>query len=74
MTLRDRIFLMTALLGSVTPGAAMAAGPVCDAVWHDNVRNRDVPVRIRMPEGEAKAPLILFSHRLGGSLDRRLDE
>lgn len=69
MTLRNGFFLMTALLGSVTPGAAMAAGPVCDAVWHDSARNRDVPVRIRMPDGGAKAPLILFSHGLGGSLD-----
>jgi len=69
MTVRDRFFLMTALLGSIAPGTAMASGPVCDAVWHDTARNRDVPVRIRMPDGGAKAPLILFSHGLGGSLD-----
>ncbi len=69
MKIRTRFFLAAALLGSVMPGAAMAAGPVCDAVWHDNARNRDVPVRIRMPDGMAKAPLILFSHGLGGSLD-----
>lgn len=43
-------------------------GPVCDAVWHDAARNRDVPVRIRMPAGSGKAPVILFSHGLGGSL------
>lgn len=46
-----------------------ASGPVCDATWHDGVRNRDVPVRIRMPAGMGKAPVILFSHGLGGSLD-----
>ena len=43
-------------------------GPVCDAVWHDSVRNRDVPVRIRMPGGTGKAPVILFSHGLGGTV------
>jgi predicted dienelactone hydrolase len=69
MTIRRPFFLTAALLGSVAPGTAMAAGPVCDAVWHDTARNRDVPVRIRMPGGGAKAPLILFSHGLGGSLD-----
>lgn len=47
----------------------LPAGAVCDAKWHDAARNRDVPVRIRMPAGNAKAPVILFSHGLGGSLD-----
>jgi len=42
---------------------------VCDAKWRDAARDRIVPVRIRMPEGNAKAPVILFSHGLGGSLD-----
>ncbi|MCW3845642.1 dienelactone hydrolase [Sphingomonas sp. LB-2] len=45
------------------------AGPVCDAVWRDEGRGREVPVRIRMPAGTAKAPVILFSHGLGGSTD-----
>jgi predicted dienelactone hydrolase len=66
---RRSVAVIAALLASAAPGTAMAAGPVCDAVWHDSVRNRDVPVRIRMPDGKAKAPLILFSHGLGGSLD-----
>jgi predicted dienelactone hydrolase len=44
------------------------AQPVCGTVWHDAARNRDVPVRIRMPAGNAKAPVILFSHGLGGSV------
>jgi predicted dienelactone hydrolase len=46
-----------------------AAGPVCDATWHDAARNRDIPVRIRMPADNGKAPLILFSHGLGGSVE-----
>lgn len=64
------MFLAAALL---VPSAAYAA-PVdaiitCDAQWHDAARDREVPVRIRMPAGTAKAPVILFSHGLGGSLD-----
>lgn len=50
--------------------AAAAPGPVCDAQWVDPARGgRIVPVRIRMPAGTGKVPVILFSHGLGGSLD-----
>jgi predicted dienelactone hydrolase len=44
-------------------------GMVCEAQWRDVARNRIVPVRIRMPAGTGKVPVILFSHGLGGSLD-----
>lgn len=57
--------LLALLLALASPAAP---GPVCDAVWHDAARNRDVPVRIRMPAGSGKAPVVLFSHGLGGSL------
>ncbi|RZF61093.1 dienelactone hydrolase [Sphingomonas populi] len=69
MTIRSRFLCVAALLGIIAPTDAMAAGPVCDGIWHDAVRDRDVPVRIRMPDGDGRAPLILFSHGLGGSLD-----
>jgi len=60
-----------ALLLSMLSGAARAALPVtiCEAIWLDPVRSRQVPVRIRMPAGKGKVPVILFSHGLGGSLD-----
>ncbi len=47
-----------------------AAGPVCDAVWHDGARNRDVAVRIRMPDttSAARAPVVLWSPGLGGDI------
>ncbi|NML06289.1 dienelactone hydrolase [Sphingomonas sp. G-3-2-10] len=48
---------------------AVAAPVVCDATWHDAQRNRDVPIRVRMPGGSGKAPVILFSHGLGGSVE-----
>jgi predicted dienelactone hydrolase len=41
----------------------------CDAVWFDAARDRNVPVRIRMPAGTGRIAAILFSHGLGGSLD-----
>ena len=34
---------------------------------HDNQRNRDIPLRIYLPATLSPAPLILFSHGLGGS-------
>ena len=43
-----------------------------EASWRDNVRNRDVPVRIYTPvaadaPSDARFPVILFSHGLGGN-------
>ncbi|TZG27421.1 alpha/beta hydrolase family protein [Sphingomonas montanisoli] len=60
------------LLALALPVAAQAAiTPItlCDAVWLDAARSREVPVRIRMPAGRGKLPLIVFSHGLGGSLE-----
>lgn len=45
---------------------------VQDQRWHDPVRQRDVPVRIRWPQVTAGAdplPVVLFSHGLGGSIE-----
>ena len=66
-----RAFL-AGLLFSFAPAAAEAVAlPItqCEAVWLDPVRSRQVPIRIRMPAGTSKVPVILFSHGLGGSLD-----
>jgi predicted dienelactone hydrolase len=66
----ERVKLLRSLVASVLLLAApAAAAPVCDAVWHDAARGRDVPVRIRMPEGMGKAPLVIFSHGLGGDVN-----
>jgi predicted dienelactone hydrolase len=58
-------------LASGLPSPAPAAKPVtvCETSWTDTSRGRTVPLRIRMPAGTARVPLILFSHGLGGSLD-----
>ena len=51
----------------------LLAGPVaaatCDAVWHDPTRGRDVPVRIRLPDGTAAVPVVLYSAGLGGDVN-----
>jgi predicted dienelactone hydrolase len=62
------LFLPTAVRAAPADGVT-----ICDAAWYDAARNRDVPVRIRMPAGSGRAPVILFSHGLGGSLDSGTD-
>lgn len=38
-----------------------------DLIWADHARQRDLPLRIRLPESSQRLPAILFSHGLGGS-------
>jgi predicted dienelactone hydrolase len=38
-----------------------------DAIWTDTARQRDLPLRARLPETGGRRPTILFSHGLGGS-------
>ena len=40
---------------------------VRDLTVHDASRNRDIPVRLYLPASEKPAPIVLFSHELGGS-------
>jgi len=45
-----------------------------DETWTDAARDRDIPLRIRLPEnrapeGSGRVPVIVFSHGLGGSRD-----
>jgi predicted dienelactone hydrolase len=47
--------------------AAPAAATMCDAVWRDGPRGRDVPVRINLPDGKQKAPAVIWSPGLGGT-------
>src|SRR5258706_2654021 len=42
---------------------------VLDVVWRDQSRQRDLPLRIRLPEAPGARPLVIFSHGLGGSLE-----
>jgi predicted dienelactone hydrolase len=38
-----------------------------DVTMHDAARDRDIPLRVYLPANTAPAPVILFSHGLGGS-------
>ena len=38
-----------------------------DLTVHDAARDRDIPVRVYLPAANSPAPVILFSHGLGGS-------
>lgn len=62
------------LFGCTQVSLARAKAPeqlVCDGVLSDVNRDREIPVRVRMPESQQDepAPVILFSHGLGGSVD-----
>ena len=40
---------------------------VRDLTVHDAARNRDIPIRVYVPPNDKPAPIVLFSHGLGGS-------
>jgi len=48
-------------------GLAHAAPQVLDIEWKDSARDRTLPLKVRIPEGDQKLPLVIFSHGLGGS-------
>jgi predicted dienelactone hydrolase len=47
--------------------AGFAAPQVIDTELKDGSRDRNVPIKVRVPDGSGKAPLVIFSHGLGGS-------
>lgn len=51
------------------PGSRGTAPGVSQGVWRDQARLRDIPWRLRLPEGDRPVALVVFSHGLGGSLD-----
>ncbi len=53
----------TLLAGTFAHGAPQ----VIDLDWVDAARGRNLPLKVRVPEGSDKVPLVIFSHGLGGS-------
>jgi len=60
-------FLTLALLVWGLASAVVAAPQVLDLDWKDGARDRVVPLKVRVGEGDGKLPVVLFSHGLGGS-------
>ncbi len=58
------ILLSVALLAS---GLARAEAQALEFDWFDDSRKRAVPVRLYWPENAKAAPLVVFSHGIGGS-------
>ena len=50
-------------------GPAIVEVEQIKTVWHDQTRDRDVPVKIFYPRAPGPFPLIILSHGLGGSRD-----
>jgi len=46
---------------------ADAGGRICDLTARDERRARDLPLRVYLPPGGGAAPVVLFSHGLGGT-------
>ena len=46
---------------------AFASPQVLDTDWKDPGRERTLPLKVRVPDGSDKVPLVIFSHGLGGS-------
>jgi predicted dienelactone hydrolase len=60
--------LLLLALGAYDP-LAVPATPVehLELTVHDGSRHRDIPVRVYLPQARTPAPVLLFSHGLGGS-------
>jgi len=54
---------MTALNATLV----FAAPSVLDLEWKDTSRDRVLPLKVRIPDGSERLPLVIFSHGLGGS-------
>jgi len=65
----DRRTLLAGLAAGTAlgTGRARAAATHEDLSWHDSARGRDLPLRVRWPDGTAPCPMVVHSHGLGGS-------
>lgn len=46
---------------------AQAEPQLLDLEWKDAARERAIPLKVRVPDGDGKVPVVIFSHGLGGS-------
>ena len=59
--------LIFIVIVSLNATDAFAAPQVLDIEWKDAARERALPLKVRVPDGSEKVPLVIFSHGLGGS-------
>ncbi len=59
--------MLVAACAALGATLAIAAPQVLDTEWKDAARERALPLKVRVPEGLDKVPLVIFSHGLGGS-------
>jgi predicted dienelactone hydrolase len=64
---RRHFLLQTTTAACVLSAQHAAQAAVADEVWLDSRRNRELPLRMRWPDGDAPCALVLHSHGLGGS-------
>jgi len=57
--------IQTFLLGLLLVSTTSAR----ETVWYDPIRHRAIPVKVYFPRSAEPAPVILFSHGLGSSID-----
>ncbi len=59
--------IVTLFCGLLLSLGLQAAPQVLALDWKDSARGRTLPLKVRVPEGNAPVPLVIFSHGLGGS-------
>jgi predicted dienelactone hydrolase len=64
---RRHFLLQAATAASALFAQHAAQAAVVDEAWLDSRRNRELPLRIRWPDGDAPCAVVLHSHGLGGS-------
>jgi predicted dienelactone hydrolase len=57
---KDAVYDPLAVIAGKTPASL-------DLTVTDSARKRDIPIRVYLPAGKGPAPVVLFSHGLGGS-------
>ena len=58
-------FFQTCLLGLFLTSSTFGR----ETIWYDSTRHRAIPVKIYFPRTEEPAPVILFSHGIGSSIE-----
>jgi hypothetical protein len=53
------------LAGALAAALPRAQATTDDTQWIDTARRRELPLRLRWPEGDAPCALVLHSHGLG---------